>query len=102
MGQKVNPIGIRLGIGENWRSFWYANNKEYSIKLHEDITIRSYLYKKLSNAFINCIRIERPAKNAKITICTARPGIIIGKRGEDIEFLRKDLSKKIGLSLQIN
>lgn len=93
MGQKVNPTGIRLGISTDWRSKWYAEGKEYSRFLHKDLEVRSFLEKKLSNASVSRIQIERPAKSAFITIHTARPGVVIGQKGADIERLRQDAAK---------
>lgn len=90
MGQKVNPIGLRLGINKTWDSRWYAD-ADYADKLHEDIKIRKYLKKKLGSAGISRIVIERPAKKAMISIHTARPGVVIGKKGADIEKMKKDL-----------
>ncbi|MFP6730079.1 MAG: 30S ribosomal protein S3 [Alphaproteobacteria bacterium] len=90
MGQKVNPIGLRLGINRTWDSRWYADS-EYADLLHEDIKLREYLKKRLAQAGVSKVVIERPAKKARITIHTARPGVVIGKKGADIERLRKDL-----------
>ena len=89
MGQKTNPIGFRLGVIKSWESRWFSE-KDYSKLLQEDITIRKFLIKKLSSAGISKVVIERPAKLAKITIHTSRPGVIIGKKGSDIEKLKKD------------
>ncbi len=97
MGQKVHPIGIRLGIATDWRSKWYAEGREYSQFLLKDIEVREFLMKKLKNASVADVRIERPAKSAFITIHTARPGIVIGKKGEDIEKLRAEVSKMLEL-----
>lgn len=102
MGQKVHPIGIRLGFIKNWGSVWYANSKKYADILNSDISIRVFLNKKLRHASISSIKIERPAQNAKITIYTSRPGIIIGKKGEDVEILRRNLSKKMNVPVKIN
>jgi small subunit ribosomal protein S3 len=102
MGQKVNPIGIRLGIIKDWNSRWYANNQDYSVFLHQDLTVRSYIKKKLSGASVSRIQINRPANNAQITIHTARPGIVIGKKGEDIDLLRQEISKMMGIPVQLN
>jgi len=90
MGQKVNPTGIRLGIATDWRSKWYAEGKEYSSFLHKDLEVRSFLEKKLASASVSRIQIERPAKSAFITIHTARPGVVIGQKGADIEKLRQE------------
>jgi len=97
MGQKIHPIGFRLSVQKNWTSKWYANNQDFSAMLLKDIEVRAYLKKKLSGASVSKIVIERPAKNAKITIYTARPGVVIGKKGEDIEALRIELRKRMGL-----
>jgi small subunit ribosomal protein S3 len=97
MGQKIHPIGFRLSVQKNWSSTWYANSKAFSGMLLKDIEVREYLKKKLYGAGISKIVIERPAKNAKITIYTARPGVVIGKKGEDIEFIRTELKKRMGL-----
>jgi len=102
MGQKVNPTGIRLGYIKKWRSTWYAESGKYAEKLNVDIKVREFLMKKLSSASVSKIQIERPAQNAKITIHTARPGIVIGRKGEDIERLRVDASKIMGIPVQIN
>ena len=93
MGQKVNPIGLRLGINRTWDSRWYAEGGEYSKMLHEDIHIRKMLRERLDQAGVAKIVIERPAKRARVTIHTARPGVVIGKKGADIEKLRSDLAK---------
>ena len=85
MGQKVNPTGIRLGNATDWRSKWYAEGKEYSSFLHKDLEVRAFLEKKLASASVSRIQIERPAKSAFITIHTARPGVVIGQNGADIE-----------------
>ena len=101
MGQKVNPIGFRLGINRTWDSRWYAG-KEYGVLLHEDVKIREYIEKALAQAGVARIIIERPAKRARITIHTARPGVVIGKKGADIEKLRQDLSKMTGGDVTLN
>ena len=93
MGQKVNPIGLRLGINRTWDSRWYADKKNYGDLLHEDLRIRAYLGKKLKNAGVSRIVIERPHKKCRVTIYTARPGVVIGKKGADIEKLRLELQK---------
>jgi len=97
MGQKINPIGFRLSVQKNWTSKWYSNSKNYAELLLKDIEVRDYLKKKLAGAGVSRIIIERPAKNAKITIYTARPGVVIGKKGEDIEKLRAELRVRMGL-----
>ena len=101
MGQKVHPIGFRLGIVKDWASTWYAEGRDYGDYLNTDIRVREHLRKKLSHASVSRIEIQRPAKNAKIVIHTARPGIVIGKKGEDIESLRKDLSQMMGIPVHI-
>jgi small subunit ribosomal protein S3 len=101
MGQKVNPIGLRLGINRTWDSRWFAT-KDYADLLHADLNIRSYLEKKLPQAGISRIVIERPAKKARITIHTARPGVVIGKKGADIEKLRLDLARMTGSEVSLN
>ena len=102
MGQKVNPNGIRLGIVKDWTSKWYADSRQFADYLNNDIKVRDYLKRRLSHASVSRIKIERPAKNAMITIYTARPGIVIGKKGEDIEALRKDVSRMMGIPVHIN
>ena len=102
MGQKVHPIGIRLGIIKDWTSTWYADSKQYSDYLNTDLKVRSFLRKRLANASVSRIQIERPARTARITIHSARPGIVIGKKGEDIEVLRKEVSDMMGVPVHIN
>jgi len=102
MGQKVHPIGIRLGIVKDHASVWYADSKRYAEYLNADLDARAYLFDKLKNASVSRIDIARPAQTARITIHTARPGIIIGKKGEDVEKLRQDLTKKMGVPVHIN
>ena len=102
MGQKVNPIGFRLAVKKNWSSKWFSNSKNFSGLLINDIKVRQFLNKKLVNAAVSKIVIERPAKNAKITIFSARPGIVIGKKGEDIETLRSSLQDLMGIPVQLN
>ena len=102
MGQKVNPNGIRLGIVRDWDSVWYAEKGQYADFLNKDIKVRDYLFKKLKNASVSKIKIERPAKNAKITIHTARPGIVIGRKGEDADKLKNEVSKLMGIPVQLN
>ena len=101
MGQKTNPIGLRLGIIKSWESRWYSE-KDYSKLLQEDINLRKFLMKKLSTAGISKIIIERPAKLANVTLHTSRPGVIIGKKGSDIEKLKKSVSKMISGDVNIN
>jgi len=102
MGQKVNPIGIRLGINRTWDSRWYAVGANYGDLLHEDLKIRKYLQKRLVQAGISRVVIERPAKKARVTIHTARPGVVIGKKGADIERLRADLAKMTDSEVHLN
>jgi small subunit ribosomal protein S3 len=101
MGQKVHPIGIRLGISKDWNSTWYAEKGLYAEQLESDLEVREYLRKRLKQAAVSRIQIERPAKSARITIHTARPGIVIGKKGEDIERLRRDVSELMGVPTHI-
>ncbi len=102
MGQKIHPIGFRLSVQKNWSSRWYANSKNFPAMLNSDIKVREFLKKKLSHAAVSKIIIERPAKNAKITIYSARPGIVIGKKGEDIESLRSSLQGLMGVPVHLN
>ena len=102
MGQKVHPTGIRLGIVKDWTSRWYANSKDYPVLLGQDLKVRSYLKEKLAHASVSRIQINRPAGNAQITVHTARPGIVIGKKGEDIDKLRTAVSAMMGVPVQIN
>ena len=102
MGQKVHPIGIRLGIVKEHTSIWYADRKNYADYLNADLEVRAYLLDKLKNASVSRVDIARPAQTARITIHTARPGIVIGKKGEDVEKLRQDLTKKMGVPVHIN
>ena len=102
MGQKVHPIGIRLGVVKDHNSVWYADSKSYAQNLINDIEVREYILKKLDAASVSRVKIERPAQTARITIFTARPGIVIGKKGEDVDGLRKELSKKMGVPVHIN
>ena len=102
MGQKVNPVGLRVGINRTWDSRWYANKREYGHLLHEDIRIRRFLQKRLVQAGISRVVIERPAKKARVTIYTARPGLVIGKKGADIEKLRQSLSMMTGSDVHLN
>ncbi len=102
MGQKVHPIGIRLGIIKDWTSKWYASSKDYADFLNKDIEVRAFLEKKLAHASVSRIQIDRPAHNARITIHTARPGIVIGKKGEDIEKLKVAVAKMMGIPVHIN
>ena len=102
MGQKVNPIGLRLGVNRTWESRWYAGAGEYAKLLHEDLKIRKMLKKRLKNASVSKIIIERPHKKCRVTIHTARPGVVIGKKGADIEVLRRELSKMVDGEVFLN
>ena len=102
MGQKIHPTGIRLGIVEDWKSTWYADSKNYPEMLNTDLTVREYLKKRLSQASVSRIQINRPAKNAHITVHTARPGIVIGKKGEDIDALRAEVARMMGVPVHIS
>ncbi|SHG76593.1 small subunit ribosomal protein S3 [Hydrocarboniphaga daqingensis] len=97
MGHKVNPNGFRLGITTQWTSNWYAERRAYGENLNKDIAVREFLRKKLASASVSKIQIDRPAKSARVTIHTARPGIVIGKKGEDIEKLKQEVAAKMGL-----
>ncbi|MEK9596849.1 MAG: 30S ribosomal protein S3 [Rhodospirillaceae bacterium] len=101
MGHKVNPIGLRLGINRTWDSRWFAS-RDYADLLHEDLRIRKFLFDKLKQAGVSRVVIERPAKRARITIYTARPGVVIGKKGQDIEKLRQELSTRAGVDVHLN
>ena len=102
MGQKVNPIGIRLGISRDHNSVWFAEKEKYREILFNDFQVREFLKKELDNAFVSKIHIERPAQSAKVTIHTARPGMIIGKRGEDIDRLREKLTQIMNVPVSLN
>ncbi|GMG88640.1 30S ribosomal protein S3 [Biformimicrobium ophioploci] len=102
MGQKVHPTGIRLGIVKKHTSVWYAGSDEYADKLYTDLTVRDFIRKALAHASVSRIDIERPANTARVTIHTARPGIVIGKKGEDVEKLRAAVSEKMGVPVHIN
>ena len=102
MGQKVHPTGIRLGIVKDHNSVWYADGKAYAKNLINDIEVREYILKRLDAASVSRVKIEQPAQTARITIYTARPGIVIGKKGEDVDGLRKELSAKMGVPVNIN
>jgi len=101
MGQKVNPIGLRVGINRTWDSRWYAN-RNFAELLHQDLKLKKYLTDRLGQAGVSRIVIERPAKKARVTIHTARPGVVIGKKGADIEKLRSDLAKMTGSEVSLN
>jgi len=102
MGQKVNPIGLRLGINRTWDSRWYASDANYPGLLHEDLRIREHLFAKLTQAGVGRVVIERPAKKARVTIYTARPGVVIGKKGADIEKLRVEISAMTDSDVHVN
>ena len=102
MGQKVHPTGMRLGIVKEHTSIWYASGPSYRSNLHEDLKVRDFIQKKLSQASVSRIEIERPAQTARVTIHTARPGIVIGKKGEDVERLRAEVSQMMGVPVHIN
>jgi len=102
MGQKVNPIGYRLGVIKDWDSTWYADSQNYADQLHDDLRVRRFLKKELYQAAVSRIQIERPKGMIKITVHTARPGVVIGKKGEDIERLRQKVSKMVGMPATIN
>lgn len=102
MGQKVHPTGIRLGITKKHTSTWYAQGKDYADNLLVDLRVREFVKKKLAAASVSRVEIERPARTAKVTVYTARPGIVIGKKGEDVEALRNTLSQKMGVPVQVN
>jgi len=101
MGQKVNPTGIRLGISKDWTSKWYASSKDYADNLNADMKIREYLMSKLKGAAISRVQIERPARNARIAIHSARPGVIIGKKGGEVESLRDEIARLIKVPVHI-
>jgi len=102
MGQKVHPIGIRLGIVKDWNSIWYASSKDFPDLLNNDLEVRAFLKKKLASASVSRIQINRPARNAHITIHTARPGVVIGKKGGDIDKLRAEVSERMGIPVHIS
>jgi len=102
MGQKVHPTGIRLGIVKDWTSKWYADSKKYADFLNLDLETRNFIKQRLKHASVSRIQIERPASNAVITIHTARPGIVIGKKGEDIEKLRAEIAGRMGMPVHVN
>lgn len=101
MGQKVNPIGFRVGVTRNWESVWYATDKNFGEFLREDVAMRRYVKERLQRAGVSRIIIERPANQVNITVHTARPGVVIGKKGADISALRDDLKKKFGREVQV-
>ena len=102
MGQKIQPTGFRLPVARNWTSKWYASHRDFAKMLNEDIKVRKYLKERLRSAAVSKILIERPAKNAKITIYSARPGVVIGKKGEDIEALKGVLAQMLGVAVHVN
>lgn len=102
MGQKIHPTGFRLPVTRAWASRWYASNRNFAGMLAEDLEVRDYLKSRLKNAAVSRILIERPAKNARITIFSARPGVVIGKKGEDIENLKGELAKRLGVPVAVN
>lgn len=102
MGQKVHPTGIRLGVVKDWTSRWYANSQNYPVFLIQDLKVREFIKQKLAHASVSRIQINRPANNAQIIVHTARPGIVIGKKGEDIDKLRQEVAKMMGIPVKIN
>lgn len=102
MGQKVHPIGFRLGVSKDWVSKWYAEGRDYANFLEKDFEVREYIRKKLAHASVSKIQIERPRNGAQITIFTARPGVVIGRKGEDIELLKQEVSRIMGVAASIN
>ncbi len=102
MGQKVHPNGLRLGVIRDWNARWYAGKREYARNLAQDMEVRNYLKRRLANAAVSQVTIERPAQNLNITVHTARPGIVIGKKGEDIDRMRRDISRMTGLPVQLS
>ena len=102
MGQKIHPTGFRLPVTRNWASRWYASNANFATMLAEDLKVREFLKARLKSAAVSRILIERPAKNARITIFSARPGVVIGKKGEDIENLKKELTRRLGVPVAVN
>ena len=102
MGQKIDPRGFRLCVNKNWSSKWFANSQNFAGMLKEDIEVRDFLKKKLSHASVSRVVIERPAKSARITIHSARPGVVIGKKGEDIELLKQELARRMGVPVHVS
>jgi len=102
MGQKIHPTGFRLAVSRNWSSRWFATGEQYAKTLNDDLKVREYLRRKLRSASVGRVVIERPAKNARITIYSARPGVVIGKKGEDIELLKVDLQRLMGVPVHVN
>ncbi len=102
MGQKIHPTGFRLAVTRDWSSRWYSNSKNFAGMLNEDVQVRDYLKKKLKHASVGRVLIERPAKNARVTVFSARPGVVIGKKGEEIDHLRADLQKIMGVPVHVS
>lgn len=102
MGQKIHPTGFRLSVTRDWSSRWFATSKNFATMLQEDISVRDYLRKKLANAAVSRVVIERPAKNAKVTVYSARPGVVIGKKGEEIEQLKSELQRRMGVPVHVS
>src|ERR1700710_2314744 len=102
MGQKIHPTGFRLSVSRNWASRWYASNRDFAGMLAEDIKVAEYLKTKLKNAALSRLLNDRPAKNARITIYSSRPGVVIGKKGEDIELLKSELQRRMGVPVHVN
>ena len=102
MGQKIHPTGFRLAVTKNWSSRWFASSKDFPGMLKEDVKVREYLKRKLAHASVGRVTIERPAKNARVTVFSARPGVVIGKKGEDIETLRTDLQRIMGVPVHVS
>lgn len=102
MGQKIQPTGFRLAVTKNWSSKWFANSQHFAGMLKQDIEVREFLKKRLAHASVGRVTIERPAKSARITIHSARPGVVIGKKGEDIEVLKAELQKRLGVPVHVN
>jgi len=102
MGQKIHPTGFRLAVTKNWSSKWFANSLNFADMLKQDIEVREFLKKRLAHASVGRVVIERPAKSARITIYSARPGVVIGKKGEDIELLKQALQKRLGVPVHVN
>lgn len=102
MGQKIHPTGFRLAVNKDWSSKWFAKSTEFATILKQDIDVREYLHKRLASASVGRVVIERPAKSARITIYSARPGVVIGKKGEDIEILKQDLQNLLGVPVHVN
>jgi small subunit ribosomal protein S3 len=102
MGQKIHPVGFRLAVTRDWSSKWFATSKAFPSMLREDIAVRDYLKKKLAHASVGRVVIERPAKNARVTVYSARPGVVIGKKGEDIESLKSELQRRMGVPVHVS